>query len=83
MLNVKESIMNKRTTTSVTIDHDMIDEIETRMKADGITFCELVRRALRLYLGDGVKTDSKDSEQLEHTPESKSLSDMLNDSDYS
>ena len=83
MLNVKESMMNKRTTTSVTIDISMIDQIESHMKANGITFCELVRRALSLYLTNGEQADSKDSEQLEHTPETKSLSDMLNDSDYS
>ncbi len=75
--------MKYRVNRSVTIDYDMMAEIETRMKDEGITFCELIRRAASLYLTNGAQPDSKDSEQIEHTPETKSVSDMLTNSDYS
>jgi len=59
---------------TIALDQAMLDEIETRMKDDGVSMAELVRRAISLYLTIGNKTDSEDK---------SNLSDMLNDSEYS
>ncbi len=72
--------MINKVNKSIALDLTMIAEIETRMKADGISMAELVRRGISLYLNNGEQPDSKDSE---HKPPSSSLSDMLNDSDFS
>ncbi len=72
--------MKYRVNRSVTIDIDMMPKLEARMKEEGINFSELIRRAASLYLTNGAQPDSDEQADSEHKP---SLSDMLNDSDYS
>lgn len=74
--------MKYRVNRSMTIDIDTMPKIEARMKEEGINFSELMRRAVDGYLNNGAQPASIDSEQIEHKPDTKSFSDMFDDSDY-
>lgn len=75
--------MINKVNKSIAIDYDMLAKIQTRMKDEGISMAELVRRAITGYLTNGAQPDSTEQADSEHIPPNKSLNDMLNDSDFS